>query len=306
MEPFNLLVVCGPTASGKTALAVALARELGGEIISADSRQVYRGLDIGSGKDLDEYEKGGEKVQYHLIDIADLADTYTLHHYQRDFRRVFEKVRGRGRVPVMCGGTGLYIEAVLRNYELAEVPEDALLRERLMPKDKQELTLMLRDLDKSLCSVTDLSSKKRIVRAIEIIMHRGEYRPRRYKTRLPGIEPLVLCTRWEHAALRERIGRRLDERLSSGMIDEVRTLRQSGIPDTRLLGLGMEYRYITLYLRGEIGYEEMVVKLRHSIIQLAKRQKSWFRGMERRGVTVHWVEEAGIARAREVISKYGC
>ncbi|MBN1576857.1 MAG: tRNA (adenosine(37)-N6)-dimethylallyltransferase MiaA [Chitinispirillaceae bacterium] len=302
--PFNLLVVCGPTASGKTPLAVALARELGGEIISADSRQVYRGLDLGSGKDLHEYTVGDSRVSYHMIDIADLGEIYTLYHYQRDFSRAFRKVTGRSRLPVLCGGTGLYIEAVLRGYAVPPVPENRPLRLQLMKRRRDDLEAMLRDLDGELHRRTDLSSKKRIVRSLEVAMHRQHASaPENHGPPLPAITPLILCTRWERPALHERIDRRLDERLSQGMVDEVRRLREEGLPDERLLMLGMEYKYITRHLRGQIDHAAMVAQLRRAIHQLAKRQETYFRGMERRGCSIHWIDRAELSRALAVVRR---
>jgi tRNA dimethylallyltransferase len=303
LRSFDLLAVCGPTASGKTALAVALARELDGEIISADSRQVYRGLDIGSGKDLHEYVDGGRAVPYHCIDIADPADIYTLFHFQRDFYRAFGEIRSRDRLPLLCGGTGLYIEAVLRGYEIPPVPEDRELRQRLMRLEKPDLERMLAELDADLYSRTDRSSVKRIVRAIEIGRHRASAPPPVPAD--PALRPLVLCTRWERADLHRRIDRRLDERLSAGMVDEVRHLRDRGLPDGRLLMLGMEYKYLTRHLRGEIEYAAMVEGLRHAIYQLAKRQETYFRGMERRGCAVQWIDRAEVEAARSAVGASG-
>ncbi|MBN1307322.1 MAG: tRNA (adenosine(37)-N6)-dimethylallyltransferase MiaA [Chitinispirillaceae bacterium] len=300
--PFNLLVVCGPTASGKTALAAALAAALDGEVIGADSRQVYRGLDIGSGKDLHEYTAGSIRVPYHLIDIVDPREIYTLFHFQRDFRRVFGKIAGRNRLPVLCGGTGLYIEAVLRGYAVPPVPEDRKLRLQLMKKRREHLEAMLRDLDGELHRRTDLRSKKRIVRSIEVAIH-GQHASVRFPpcSPLPAITPLILCTRWERASLHERIDRRLAERLSRGMVDEVLRLREAGLSDERLLMLGMEYKYITRHLRGEIDDAAMVEQLRRAIHQLAKRQETYFRGMERRGSFIHWIDRAELARALAVV-----
>lgn len=304
----NLLVVCGPTASGKTALAVALASRLNGEIISADSRQVYRGLDIGSGKDLHEYGSGNHAIPYHLIDIADPFDIYTLYNYQHDFYRVFDEISRRNRLPILCGGTGLYIEAVLRGYAVPPVPEDRELRLRLMEKEHVVLEAMLREIDTVRYEATDRSSKKRIVRSIEVALHLLQN---------PGLNnaaagvsmthpphPLVFCTRWDRTELHRRIDVRLDERLSCGMIDEVRSLRERGLPDERLAMLGMEYKYITLYLRGEIGCSEMKESLRRSIYQLSKRQETYFRGMERRsGITIQWIENADVNQVPAKIRK---
>jgi tRNA dimethylallyltransferase len=300
---FNLLVVCGPTASGKTALAVALARQLGGEIIGADSRQVYRGLDIGSGKDIDEYSAGTDAVPYHLIDIVDPEKIYTLYHFQQDFYHQFEVVNNRRHLPVLCGGTGLYIEAVLRGYRIPPVPENRSLRLQLMTLLHADLEAMLYDLDENIYHQTDLSSKKRIVRAIEVAMHPKDSPVSGADTHVPSIIPLILCTRWDRAALHKRIDRRLDARFSQGMVEEVRRLRRSGLSDERLLMLGMEYKYITRYLRNEIDYPSMVDNLRRAIHQLAKRQATYFRGMERRGSVIHWIDGADADAALVVVRR---
>jgi tRNA dimethylallyltransferase len=301
----NLLVICGPTASGKTALAVAIARWYNGEIISADSRQVYRGLDIGSGKDLHEYGSGPTAVPVHCSDCADPETLYTLYHYQRDCYRALEGVYSRDRLPLLCGGSGLYIEAVLKGYDIPQVPEDAALRADLMRHSREKLALLLAAQDADRYGQTDISSKKRIVRAIEVT---AAAPPRDKMSQnaisAPVLRPLVLCTRFPRPELHERIDRRLDERLSAGMVDEVAALRATGVPDERLLMLGMEYRYCTRYLRREIDYGTMVATLRREIRQLAKRQETWFRGMERRGTTVHWIDKADLEAALGVVGEY--
>ena len=300
-QPPDLLVVCGPTASGKTSLAVRLANRLNGEIISADSRQVYRDLDIGSGKDLHEYTCEGKPVPYHLIDIADPREIYTLYHYQNDCYRVIDQIRKRGNLPILCGGTGLFIEAVLRGYTLPDVPEDRAFRNRMMRHSREELEGFLRNLDTERFNDTDLSSKKRIVRAIEVATFRKTDTPTTTIVQRPSITPLILCTRFNRPDLHERISRRLAARLEEGMIKEVAALRKAGVPDDRLLMLGMEYRHITLHLRGESDYETMVENLRRSIFQLAKRQETWFRGMERRGSMMHWVDKADFDTAYGIV-----
>jgi tRNA dimethylallyltransferase len=304
-QKINLLVICGPTASGKTSLAVALAAHFGGEIISADSRQVYRGLDIGSGKDLHEYSTGKVAIPFHCIDIADPREIYTLFHYQYDFYSAFNEVLSRQAMPVLCGGTGLYIEAVLKGYRIPQVPEDRVLRDRLMRLTREELEAMLQSLDQEIFSATDRSSKKRVVRSIEVAQSskNGHFTAADVPPQVI-IRPLVLCTRWPRSVLTERIDKRLHLRFSQGMVDEVKSLRQSGVPDERLTMLGMEYKYITLYLRGELDYQSMVEKLRYAIHRLAKRQVTWFRGMERRGSTVHWIDEASLEKSQEVVNRY--
>lgn len=302
----DLLVVCGPTASGKTSLAVRLALKLGGEIISADSRQVYRGLDIGSGKDLHEYVAEDRRIPGHLIDIADPKTIYTLHHYQRDCYQAISDVRQRGRLPILCGGTGLYIEAVLRGYVLPEVPEDRALRNRLMQFSREELQEQLRKLDHSLLDRTDLKSKKRIVRAIEVATFSKTSEPTADTSTpcRPPITPLILCTRFERTTLHKRIRQRLAARFDEGMIKEVQDLRAEGLPDERLFMLGMEYRHITHHLRSATDYNAMVVELRQSIYHLAKRQETWFRGMERRGSTLHWIDNADFETAYALVRQH--
>lgn len=296
----NLLVVCGPTASGKTSLAVALAAECKGEIISADSRQVYRKLDIGSGKDLHEYTTVAKPVPYHLIDIAAPSTIYTLYHFQRDFWTCFNDVTSRGNLPVLCGGSGLYIEAVLRNYQIPAVPEDGILRKSLIVRPADELKTMLFTLDETRYNQTDLSSKKRIVRAIEVATAHKQAPQPAPDASPPPLSPLILCTRWNRTILHERITQRLENRLKEGMIDEVIYLRNTGLSDDRLLMLGMEYKFITRYLRGEMHLPEMKQALQHSIFRLAKRQETYFRGMERRCATpIHWIDNGDIGAACE-------
>jgi len=298
MSKYDLLVVCGPTASGKTSLAVYLAAQCNAEIISADSRQLYRSLDIGSGKDLHEYSTGNTPVPYHLINIADPLTVYTLYHFQHDFRVAFTDITSRSRLPLLCGGSGLYIEAVLRNYAIPEVPENPHLRSTLMTHPIDKLKEMLYSLSQARYHQTDLKSKKRIVRAIEVASASGTTKPPAAPAQYLPRNPLILCTRWNRAELHERITRRLQARFDEGMIDEVCHLREKGLPDSRLLMLGMEYKYITLYLRGEMTLPDMTCALRHSIFQLAKRQETYFRGMERRcGVPVHWIDNADTATA---------
>ncbi len=304
-SPRNCLVVCGPTASGKTALGVALAQEFGGEILSADSRQVYRGMDIGTGKDLHEYTTPRGSVSYHLIDICAPEEIYTLHHYQRDFYAAFRDIRARARLPVVVGGTGLYIEAVLRHYRIPNVPEDPELREELMRADIGELLLRLRELDPGLYRNTDRSSKKRVVRALEIALYARNHKIERGEENPPPIEPLVLAVRWPRQELRARIDRRLAERLAGGMIEEVERILRSGIRRDRFDLFGMEYRHVAAYLDGTVSRQEMERNLRHAIHRLAKRQETWFRGMERRGIPLYWIDRADPDRAAHLVRKAG-
>jgi tRNA dimethylallyltransferase len=287
----QVVVICGPTATGKTALAAALAHRLGTEVISADSRQVYRGLDLGTGKDLGEFRGFDPPVPYHLIDIAEPEEIYTLFQYQDACYRVLESLTGRLDKVVMAGGTGLYIEAVLRRYRIANVPEDAAFRAGLESRDHGDLTEQLRRRDPELASRTDLASKKRVIRALEIA-EAGRNGPVEY-SRLPeaNFSYTVFATAWDRAELRRRIDERLDQRLAAGMVGEVEGLLKQGVKPERLRLLGMEYREITDFLQGAKEYATMVEDLRHEIHLLAKRQETYFRGMEKRGVPVRWIKK---------------
>ena len=278
MEKKDLIVICGPTASGKTRLGVYLASHYNGEIISADSRQVYRGMDIGTGKDLNEYFINEKKIPCHLIDIANPQSVYTLFDYQKDFYKVYREIKLRNRVPFLVGGSGLYIEAVLKNYQIPAIPENEELREKLSGLEKEELKRELEKIDPDLYSRTDLSSKKRIIRALEIACYRRE-NPEKDEIRpVEKINPLVICTRWDRERLRKRIDLRLELRLQEGMVDEVRRILGSGISQKRYSLFGMEYGYLARYIEGEVSYTQAVEQLKHSIHQLAKRQETWFRG----------------------------
>ena len=292
-----MLAVVGPTACGKTSLAVDVALAVdGAEIISADSRQVYRGMDIGTGKDIAEYTRDGVTVPTHLLDIVDAGEKYNLFEFQRDFLTSYEDIRSRGAFPIMCGGSGLYVESVLRGYRLLPVPENPELRARLEEKSLEELTAILAGY-KSLHNNTDTDSKKRAIRAIEI----EEY----YLTcpveerSFPQVNALVVGVSVDREVRRERISRRLRERLKDGMVDEVRSLLDSGITPDQLIYYGLEYKYLTLYLTGAMKYDEMVHGLEIAIHQFAKRQMTWFRGMEKRGVDIRWID-ASQERARLV------
>ena len=283
-----MLAVVGPTACGKTSLAVDVALAVdGAEIISADSRQVYRGMDIGTGKDIAEYTRDGVTVPTHLLDIVDAGEKYNLFEFQRDFLTSYEDIRSRGAFPVMCGGSGLYVESVLRGYRLLPVPENPELRARLEEKSLEELTVILAGY-KSLHNNTDTDSKKRAIRAIEI----EEYNltcPVEERS-FPQVNALVVGVSVDREVRRERISRRLRERLKEGMVDEVRSLLDSGITPDQLIYYGLEYKYITLYLTGAMKYDEMVHGLEIAIHQFAKRQMTWFRGMEKRGVDIKWID----------------
>ena len=298
---YNLIVLLGPTASGKTRLAARLAAELRAELISADSRQVYRGMDVGTGKDLSEYVVDGARVPCHLIDVAEPGHLFSVFEFQQRFYSCFREITGRGRMPILVGGTGLYIESVLREYRMLPVPEDASLRGELAGKSMEELSAMLLHLNPALHNTTDLTGRERLVRAVEIALHTAKHGSQDVIER-PDIVPLVIGIRWDRAVLRERITQRLKERLGQGMIEEVRRLRDEGVSWERLDEMGLEYRYVSLYLRGELAFEEMVRTLNIRIHQFAKRQDTWFRGMERRGIAIHWIEGADEAALREIVN----
>lgn len=283
----DLICILGPTASGKTKYAVKMAYEIGGEIISADSRQVYRGMDIGTGKDLTDYTINGIQIPYHLIDIVAAGEKYNLFQYQKDFERVYDDIRSRGKQPILCGGTGLYIDAVTRGYSLAEVPENPQLRSELEKLSMEGLISKLESM-KKLHNKTDIDSKKRVIRALEIEIFRqncpvGYVKTVPINTRFIGIS----VSREERVA---RIDRRLRERLEHGMIEEVKRLMDSGISPEDLIYYGLEYKFVTLYLLEKLTYEEMEKQLSVAIHQFAKRQMTWFRGMQRRGVRIEWIE----------------
>lgn len=286
-DGYNLLVVLGPTATGKTHLAVELARRLGGEVVSADSRQVYRGLDIGAGKDLDAYQTPAGPIAHHLIDIVDLDQEFSLFDFQRQFYRVFEEIRARGVMPVLAGGSGLYLESVLLGYELVAAPRDDTLRAELACRSMEQLGSRLRALQGRLHNTTDLTSRERAVRAIEI----AEYARRNPPPPAPAVRSLVLGIRMPRRELRERIRTRLVARVEQGLVEEVEGLRARGVSWERLDSLGLEYRWVARYLRGEIeNRNDLVQKLHAAICRFAKRQESWFRRMERRGVRIRWLE----------------
>lgn len=287
MGSYNLVTILGPTACGKTSLAVALAHRLQTAVISADSRQVYRSMDLGTGKDLGEYMYQGSEVPYRLIDIVDAGYKYNVFEYQRDFLKAFEELRAQGQLPVMCGGTGMYLESVLRGYRLVEVPENKELREALADKSLEELTTMLSGY-KQLHNTTDVDTCKRAIRAIEIEEY---YRVNDVNVReFPEIKSLTIGLDVSRELRRERITRRLHERLAEGMVDEVRGILASGVAPEDLIYYGLEYKYLTLYVIGELTYDEMVSQLEIAIHQFAKRQMTYFRGMERRGVPIHWLD----------------
>ena len=288
----KMVTILGPTASGKTTLATRLAHTIGGEIISADSRQVYRNMDIGTGKDLADYVVDGKKIPYHLIDIAEAGTKYNLYQYQHDFHVAYQDIVSRDERPILCGGTGLYLEAVLKGYALSPVPQNSELRERLEGKSLAELTQKLSDLKAQtglvMHNTTDVDSCQRAIRAIEIETYNIEHTTA-LRT-MPGIDSLIIGVNIEREERRRKITARLKQRLDEGMVEEVRTLLDSGIAADDLIYYGLEYKFITEYIIGKLTYEEMFRQLEIAIHQFAKRQMTWFRGMERRGTTIHWVD----------------
>ncbi|WP_418696978.1 tRNA (adenosine(37)-N6)-dimethylallyltransferase MiaA [Bacteroides sp.] len=287
MPDYDLIAILGPTASGKTPLAAALAAELDTEIISADSRQIYRGMDLGTGKDLADYTVDGKQIPYHLIDIADPGYKYNVFEYQRDFLKAYETIKQKGRLPVLCGGTGMYLESVLKGYKLLPVPEDPELRARLTDKSLEELTGILKTY-KNLHNTTDVDTAKRAIRAIEIEEYYA-HTPVDERA-FPPLNSLIIGVDIDRELRREKITRRLHQRLDEGMVDEVRRLIEQGIRPDDLIYYGLEYKYLTLYAIGQLSYDEMFSQLETAIHQFAKRQMTWFRGMERRGFTIHWID----------------
>lgn len=287
MNNYKLITIIGPTASGKTAFAAALAARLDTEIISGDSRQVYRSMDIGTGKDLADYVVDGKQIPYHLIDICNPGDKYNVFEYQHDFHKAFEEIRKKGKLPILCGGTGMYIESVLRGFKLLDVPQNPALRESLKGKSLAELEQILASY-KVLHNKTDVDSAQRAIRAIEI----EEF----YKTEAPDkreyapINSLIIGVDIDRNLRREKISKRLRARLDEGMVDEVRAILATGVKPEDLIYYGLEYKFLTLYIIGQLTYDEMVSQLEIAIHQFAKRQMTWFRGMERRGLHIHWLD----------------
>jgi tRNA dimethylallyltransferase len=283
------IVICGPTACGKTRLGAGIAARFNGEVISADSRQVYRSLDIGTGKDLDEYRIGGLRIPYHAIDIADPGEIYTLYRYLEEFNRSINIIKKNHHLPVVIGGSGLYIEAALKQYDVPHAPEDPDLRERLDSIDKDELVSIL-EKETDLFKNTDISSKKRIVRALEIAAYRKNgLSENPGREQIPRLDPLVIGVYYPREEIHRRIEERLHARLAQGMIEEVRKLIDI-VPRERVLMLGMEYAHIARYIWGEISYDRMFESLYQAIRHLSKRQMTWFRGMERRGMSIRWID----------------
>lgn len=286
MNSYELITIIGPTASGKTSFAAALAARLDTEIISGDSRQIYRSMDIGTGKDLADYTVNGKSIPYHLIDICDPGYKYNVFEYQHDFHKIFEEFKRIDKCPVLCGGTGMYIEAVLKGYRLLDVPENKELRESLKDKPLAELEIILANY-KTLHNKTDVDSAQRAIRAIEIeeyyklaVPEHNEYNP---------INSLIIGVDIDRELRRSKISKRLRDRLENGMVEEIKNILATGVTPDDLIYYGLEYKYITLYVIGQISYDTMVNELEIAIHQFAKRQMTWFRGMERRGFTIHWI-----------------
>lgn len=306
---YNCIVLLGPTAVGKTSLGVRLAHELNAHIISADSRQVYKGLDIGSGKDLKEYNYNGKQIPYHLIDITDLSFEYNLYHYQTDFCKVFEDLKAQRQLPLVVGGTGMYIDSIVRGYEMVYVPENQQLRDSLESKSLEELDNMLLQVKPDLHNRTDLEIRDRVIRALEIAYFMNENKDAAKNRNRPKISPFILGTTIERTSLRKNIQIRLKERLDEGMIEEVKALHDSGFSYHRLERLGLEYKFVAEYLQGKFDtYEDFENGLYTAICRFAKRQETWFRGMEKKGVKINWIssendKDIKFSSAMELIKK---
>ncbi len=294
----DLLTILGPTASGKTPLAAHLAHQLGGEVISADSRQVYKGMDIGTGKDYDDYQVGNDHVKAHLIDIVDAGYEYNIFEYQEDFMKVFNKLKGEGKIPILCGGSGMYIEAVTNGYKFLKVPANPELREKLKEKPKGQLISMLSSM-KTLHNVSDITNHKRLIRAIEVAQFSKDNKTDEIE--FPKLNTLIFGVKFERRVTRQRITERLEKRMEEGMIKEVELLLEKGISKEKLVYYGLEYKFIAFHLTGELTYDEMFGKLNTAIHQFAKRQMTWFRKMERQGARINWIE--GLLPMDEKINK---
>lgn len=290
---YNSIVLLGPTAVGKTNLGVRIADCFDLEIISADSRQVYKGLDLGSGKDIDEYTFNGKKIPYHLIDVTDLSHEYNVFDFSKDFYKAFENISNRKIVPFVVGGTGMYLDSFIRKYELVEVPQNEKFRKELEEKSLEELDSILLKLKPDLHNRTDLNIKDRVIKAIEIatFMQSEEYQKNKEELlKRPEVNPFIIGTTIDRTLLRENIKKRLIERINSGMIEEVENLNKQGFSFERMEKLGLEYRFISEYLEGKIKSKEKMIELLYiAICQFAKRQETWFRGMEKKGVTINWL-----------------
>ena len=299
----DLLVVLGPTATGKTKLAVQLADQLRGEIISADSRQVYRGMDIGTGKDLDEYELSENTIPYHLIDIADPMEEYNVSQFQNDFNRIFSEIKSSNKLPILCGGTGFYIKAVLMDFDLPTIGPDKTLRHELEDWTLEDLILELDNLSPGASIKTPVDTRRRVIRAIEVEKNREEEEGGRNKIKSKVQTPLVIGVEYPRQVIRERITKRLLERLENGMIEELETLLQNGVTHERLDTLGLEYRFISQYLQGNLTKDEMTTQLNTAIHRFSKKQMTFFRNMEKNGIKIHWIPGGNLEVALKLISE---
>lgn len=304
-KKYNLTTVLGPTASGKTSFAARLAKLQNAEIISADSRQVYKNMDIGTGKDLEDYIVDGKKIDYHLIDIIEAGKKYNLFKFQKDFFDSFKKIKNRNKNVLMCGGTGLYLDAIIRNYELLEVPPNNKLRKKLEKKTLNELSDILSNY-KKLHNKTDIDTKKRAIRAIEIEIYKKEHNYK--KSNFPEIDSFNIGIKFDRKTQKKRISERLKQRIENGMIEEVKKLIDKGISSDTLIYYGLEYKYVTLYLLKKLNFDEFFKKLEIAIHQFSKRQMTWFRRMEKKGVKIWWLEgfmrfDEKIKRIKEIVKK---
>lgn len=287
MKRYDIITIVGPTASGKTTLACQLAYNIDTEIISGDSRQVYRSMDIGTGKDLGDYVVNGKQIPYHLIDIREAGDKYNIFEFQHDFHQAYNDIKSRGLTPILCGGSGLYVESVLRGYSLVDVPNNLELRKKYEAYSLEELSKILSEY-KVLHNSTDVDTVRRAIRAIEI----EEYKKNNplEHNEFPPLKSLTIGVDIERDLRRERISKRLKSRLDEGMAEEVKSIMDRGVKSEDLIYYGLEYKYVTQYIIGDISKEEMTEKLEIAIHQFAKRQMTWFRGMEKRGVEIHWID----------------
>ena len=298
----ELITILGPTASGKTKLAVNLAYSYDGEIISADSRQIYRGMDIGTGKDLDEYHFNGQNIPYHLINIIDPTENYSVYHFQKEFYLVKNNIKNNGKLPILCGGTGLYLDSILLDYKFENIDANQNLREKLESKSKEYLIKYLKNLNKEFFEKWNIDTKRRIIRGIELAIKNGK--PEIYSKPNKNLNSCTIGIRYPRDVIKKRITSRLDYRLNNGMIEEVEMLIQNGLPKTRLDYFGLEYKFVRKYLDGELVKEELFELLNIAIHQFAKRQSSWFRRMEKRGVKIYWIDEGNVEKAINYVNKH--
>ena len=302
----DLLVILGPTATGKTQLAIHLAAKLEGEIISADSRQVYRGMNIGTGKDLNEYELSGKKIPYHLIDIVNPQEEYNVFQFQQDFQKTCSDIQERQKLPILCGGTGFYIKAVLMDFHLPAVAPDKKLRQELENWELEDLILKLESISPGTSKNNPLETKRRVIRAIEVVMNSGKEKNKILNPKSKIQNPIVLGVEYPREVMRERITARLNERLDQGIIQEVESLLANGITHERLERFGLEYRFISRYLLGQLTLEAMIEKLNTAIHQFAKRQMTFFRNIEKNGIRIHWIPKGNMGKSLEVIHTKKC